>query len=279
MTFIMSSKRSTNNSVSSLGDQNSIISALSTEGGLLAEVSSQTSSDKKKSGKSRSSRRAAEAGQNGGRSGSGEAAPGNAAPGSDVTGPRPTAGTLSSHPATVTTSSVTNSVAGGHVTLATSADAPPMAGALPNLGMSTNMAQPWMWPFGFQPYGNFVPNYSFGDIAQPDWDPEEEVVLPGERQANHEISEEEEELEEEPRDLELEELPGPPQKRLDLSLLKGDGKIVRLLKEQLTHVKEADKVSPEIGEEMAALLEKYLEEAHGLAELERLTHAPVTYLT
>ena len=161
-------------------------------------------------------------------------------------------------------------------------------GAMEAMLQAQQQQQQWLWqqqqqfpafpirPYGNQ-YGNFVPNYSFG--AQPPvfWDEEEEEepsqvqaeVLEAkraegaerQRQPTHAISDDQDEL--------LEIHPAPTASAA-ASVAKPEGETAELVKEQLEETSGQEKVGPEVNEDVAIFLRRFLKQENTWAELERL---------
>ena len=123
--------------------------------------------------------------------------------------------------------------------------------------------QQWLWEQQFQQmgvnpfapmgqYGNFVPNYAFGLLPQQvgAWEEENEESaeagqvnpLPPQRQANHVVSEDQDDIVEVAQPVAVETV--------------RDGITAKLLKEQLHQVKETDTRSAKTDPEVASLLER-----------------------
>ena len=138
------------------------------------------------------------------------------------------------------------------------------------------MQQQWLWQQQFQqmafnPYGNFVPNFAFvADLQMPDWQEEGEEVNPEPeperaRQGDHEVSDDEED------DVQVIPAQVFPAQGPALALAGPCGKLEELAKDQMSRVKEADKVSPDTLEDVAALLDKLLVDCQATSEMERIT--------
>ena len=238
-----------------LQEQNSVINAITEQGGLRPDSVVEVPIDI--SVKDRPKKKKASKGSSMGKS----SAPGTAnaaaskAPGSDVMGaPRPGTG-----------DNVVNAPAAGRGQQIGDA-APGLLGNVPgNAGgqladglddawlRQQQLQQQWLWSQMFQPYGNFVPNARFGeDLALPVW-------AEGQEQLNarqvHQISDDEEES-------------------LELAAPVGEqpaqGKIETLVQGQLSLVKESDKVTKPVQEDIANLIERYLIDATLPSEMEKL---------
>ena len=121
-------------------------------------------------------------------------------------------------------------------------------------------------------FGNYVPNFQFGFLPPQAhfWGQEAEPEEPNEaapgarpRQAVHEISEDEEE--EEPGAEAPAVVAQAPATAANLS------KTERKVRDQLTTVKDSDRVADKADPEVANLLDRYLKEATVVAEMEKLT--------
>ena len=135
------------------------------------------------------------------------------------------------------------------------------------------LQQQWMWQQMYQNYGNFVPNFTFAPETPPVfWDHEEEEEVEEEesveiiRQPTHAISEDEAEDSAEPGPL-------PPTMVLVKAVpreVENVESVAELIKEHLTHVKEANKVTPDVQSQVAELIDGFLEEACLISEMEKL---------
>ena len=271
-TDAMSSKRSTNNSVASLDDQTSVIKAVSSKSGLLSECLSTDSSgktDKSKGSKKRAAK-AKEASDGGG--------PGNSRdPGADVTSGTRSAARVQGPSATVTRATSGESRSDeGDVTDAEGQrpllDPQGAQGLQPGFYQPHMQPQPWMWPFGFNPYGNFG-NFNCAELPQQEWVDDSSSAMSDNRQCQDHVMSDEDNSEGEVEEVGHLESPPKPlqaQAEFDLSKVQGSGKIVELLKEQLTRVKEGDKVAPKVEEGLALLLDKYLLESQFGTDMDKL---------
>ena len=149
-------------------------------------------------------------------------------------------------------------------------------------------SQHWMWHPQFQPfamnpyaqYGNFVPNFGFGHVPTPDWtlpDPalgeRSQQGLPLSRHV-HAISEDEEEEGSGGEDTSQDPQSPPPQ--LQPAATKPPppgGNLAEMVKDQNAQVKEGDKVSAPLDQEVASLLDRYLADAQLVSDLEKLAKA------
>ena len=276
----MSSRRATNNStVSSLEEQNQVLASVMDQQDGLIKSNTSTSSDKVKS----SSRKKA-------KSKTGQSDP-----------------VLEPPRGQATRSDVTPSAVAAPVAKAArsvSKDAQPLPDNLPGYDLGADGALPyfdagaagdmgagfplahqqWMWQQQqqmlalqqLQQFGNFVPNFAFGggplNVA---WGQEDEASVGGEAdQASqpqqgrpiHEISDEEEE-----DDVQVVPLPGVAPPIMPFATgAQLQGSVADLIKVHLAKVKDGDKVSPKVNDDVAGFLQRYLGETHFLAEMERL---------
>ena len=196
-----------------------------------------------------------------------DAGPLQPAPGSDVTGNEVTVQAGAGLTPVTATVTMATSMATGSALSTSGVPGLGMAGFVPQMQFPQQQQQ-WMMPMGYQPYGNFVPNFAFGEVPQHAWD-EPDPGAEACRQLNHEISDEDSSQGEE-QEPQLVPVGRELIVDLDPATLEGDGKAVELLKEQLSQVKEADKVSSKVGEGTEALLEKYLRDAQGGADLDKV---------
>ena len=250
----MSSKRTTNNSsVASLREQTEVINAITGQVGLSSESLVQVPSEKTVKEKPKKKKAKASASQ-------ASPAPGTVnrpVPGNDVR--------VASRPGTG--GSVANAAAGAPGQALGDVQAESPGNALgdglgePPEGLEDawlrQQQQQWWMAQMYQPFGNFVPNFRFGeDLAPPVWAAgEEEEVTP---RPVHKISEDEDDILTQP------EPTGPA------SGVQVQGKIDSLVQGQLSQVKECDKVSRPVQEEVANLMEKYLVDATLASEMEKL---------
>ena len=142
--------------------------------------------------------------------------------------------------------------------------------------LTDQQQQQWLWqsqmqaypfnPFG-NAYGNFVPNFVFGNGAPPNWDGEEDQgpSVKSKRQKTHEISDDEDGLP---------IISPPPVMTASAAAGKPNSEeqeeVIELVKGQVAQVKESNRVSPPVGEDVAQLLEKYLNEPMPTSEMDKM---------
>ena len=159
--------------------------------------------------------------------------------------------------------------------------------------------QQWMWqsqfqPFGYNPFGNMMPNFAFPNPLWGIQDPAE-IPNPGGPSAAaaaaarpvHAMSEDEEDEDEIMLVADGGEDPDPPPAAGAHGPLppapavvtraaeeaRPVGSLAELVDDQMAQIKEADKVSAKVDPKAAILLERYLEDAHLVSEMERLAKA------
>ena len=136
--------------------------------------------------------------------------------------------------------------------------------------------QQWLWQqqMGFPlHYGNFVPNYRFGEVEAPHWEDEaeEEQEVERVRQPVHAISDDDED--EQPEGLAVAMGVNATNSAEKVAESGGgqEGQLSEIIKEQDAQVKDADRVSSPIDPVLANRLEKYLEEATFTSDMEKLS--------
>ena len=112
-------------------------------------------------------------------------------------------------------------------------------------------------------FGNFVPNFTFGLGAPPQWGLDWSQFND---RPTHAVSEAESDVESQL--FSDEPLVIAP---VDTPQLKSTGLLAEFCKEQLTNVKESEKVAPKITEDLAVVLNKILSESIYPADMDKLT--------
>ena len=229
--------RTTNNSVSTLEEQSDIIKTMSEKAEKVVKASGKSDQSKKKAKKPAAPTSGQQA----------EPGPGQA-------------------PGTSGSDNVSNQAAEpAPLDAVTGNGLQPLPPHLPMLyPQPQHMGFPGAYPQQFLPYPPpYGPPYQFGGEG---W--EEETVASYERQSTHNISDDEDEV----QSVGSEAVEEKGKRNLDFSKLK-PGKMASLLKEQHKKVKDEDRVSQDINDELAGVFDGFFEDTRPGAELERLCKA------